>query len=151
MLKGISRYLSPELLKVLSEMGAGDTIVIAGANFPAAACAKENMLLRVDGVGTAQLLEAILRVFPLDESIPNPVQLVEKVAADEAVPTPIWDEYAQIVKRYDPRGADAIGWVDRYVFYTMATRAYAVVATTELAPYAGLLLQKGELTEQDVQ
>ena len=64
MLKGIAKCISPELLKVLSEMGCGDTLVIADANFPAAACAKENILIRADGVGAAQMLEGILRVFP---------------------------------------------------------------------------------------
>ena len=64
MLKGIDRCISPELLKVLSEMGCGDTLVIADANFPAAACAKENILIRADGVGTARMLEAVLRLLP---------------------------------------------------------------------------------------
>jgi len=35
MLKGIDPVLSPELLKVLCEMGHGDEIVIADANFTA--------------------------------------------------------------------------------------------------------------------
>jgi L-fucose mutarotase/ribose pyranase (RbsD/FucU family) len=33
MLKGINPLLTPELLKVLAEMGHGDEIVIADANF----------------------------------------------------------------------------------------------------------------------
>ena len=34
MLNGIPKILSPELLKVLCEMGHGDRIVIADGNFP---------------------------------------------------------------------------------------------------------------------
>jgi len=148
MLKGIDRCISPELLKVLSEMGCGDTLVIADANFPAAACAKENILVRADGVGTVRMLEAVLRLLPLDESIPNPVQLVEKTAYDEQIPTPIWEEYKTIVARYDDRGEAAMDWTDRYKFYTMANRAYCVIATGELAPYSSILLQKGNVNEE---
>ncbi len=40
MLKGIPKNVSPELLKVLCEMGHGDEMVIADANFPSASIAK---------------------------------------------------------------------------------------------------------------
>jgi len=40
MLKGIPSVLSPELLKILMEMGHGDEIVIADGNFPSAAIAQ---------------------------------------------------------------------------------------------------------------
>ena len=149
MLKGIAKCISPELLKVLCEMGCGDTLVIADANFPAAACARENILIRADGVGSARMLEAVLRLFPLDESIPNPVQLIEKPALDEEIPTPIWEDYKAIVTRHDPRGEGAMDWTDRYKFYTMATRAYAVIATGEAAPYSSILLQKGNVRVED--
>ena len=130
MLKGIAACISPALLQVLSEMGCGDTLVLAGANFPAAACAKETILLRADGVGTLPLLEGILKLLPLDENVP------------------LLEDYKAIVAKYDARGAAAIDWTDRYKFYTMATRAYAVVATGELAPYASILLQKGDVTPE---
>ena len=48
MLKGISPLLSPELLKVLCEMGHGDELVIADGNFPAESIGKRrtrNMLM----------------------------------------------------------------------------------------------------------
>ena len=35
MLKGIPQILSPELLKVLCEMGHSDCLVLADGNFPA--------------------------------------------------------------------------------------------------------------------
>jgi L-fucose mutarotase/ribose pyranase (RbsD/FucU family) len=36
MLKGIPSIISPELLKILMEMGHGDELVIGDGNFPAA-------------------------------------------------------------------------------------------------------------------
>ena len=35
MLKGISPLISPDLLKVLAQMGHGDEIVLSDAHFPA--------------------------------------------------------------------------------------------------------------------
>ena len=66
MLKGISPILSPELLKALCEMGHGDELVIADGNFPSASVGKDATVIRADGHGTAELLDAILRLFPLD-------------------------------------------------------------------------------------
>ncbi len=58
MLKNIPNIISPELLKILMEMGHGDEIVITDGNFPAVACAQR--LVRLDGHGAAEVLEAIL-------------------------------------------------------------------------------------------
>ena len=58
MLKGIPKNISPELLKVLMEMGHGDEIVIADGNYPAASNAKK--LVRCDGLNIPELLESIL-------------------------------------------------------------------------------------------
>ena len=65
MLKNIPKLLSPALLKVLCEMGHGDEIVIGDGNFPAAANAKR--LIRADGIGACEMLDAVLQVFPLDQ------------------------------------------------------------------------------------
>ena len=60
MLKGIPSILSPELLKVLCEMGHSDTIVIADGNFPSETIGKDAIVIRADGHGVPELLEAIL-------------------------------------------------------------------------------------------
>ena len=52
MLKGIPKILSPELLKVLCEMGHGDRIVIGDGNFPAETMGKNAIVIRMDGHGT---------------------------------------------------------------------------------------------------
>ena len=146
MLKGIPKILSPELLKVLCEMGHGDRIVIADGNFPAESVGKAAHVIRCDGHGTTALLEAILQVLPLDTYVPQPVTLMQVVPGD-AVETPIWDEYRAAVEKHDGRGAAAIGQIERFAFYDEAKTAYAVVATGESALYANIMLQKGVVTE----
>ena len=98
MLKGIPNLLTPELLKILMEMGHGDTLVIGDGNFPAAAMAKNCKLVRLDGHGVPEILDAILKFFPLDPYVQTPVSLMEVVPGDP-VETPIWDEYAKIVEK----------------------------------------------------
>jgi len=146
MLKGIPKILSPELLKVLSEMGHGDRIVLADGNFPAESRGKDAIVVRADGHGVPELLEAILRVFPLDPYVDRPVQLMELVPGD-TVKTPIWDVYTGIVQKYDARGKDAIGHIERFAFYDEAKKNYAIVTTGESALYANIMLQKGVVTE----
>ncbi len=146
MLKGIPAILSPELLKVLCEMGHSDTIVIADGNFPSETIGKDAIVIRADGHGVPELLEAILKVFPLDTYVEKPVSIMQVVPGDN-VETPIWDEFKSIVAKADSRGADAFGQVERFEFYERAKKAYAVIATGETAIYANIMLQKGVVTE----
>ncbi len=138
MLKNIPSILSPELLKVMMEMGHGDTIVIADGNFPGAALGRR--VVRLDGHGACELLDAMLRFFPLDTYVDAPVTLMEVVPGD-SVETPIWDEYARIVQAHEP-GA-ALDRVERFRIYALAREAYCVVQTAESAQYANILLKKG--------
>lgn len=146
MLKGIPKILSPELLKVLCEMGHSDRIVIGDGNFPAESMGKNAVVIRCDGHGVPELLDAILQVFPLDTYVEHPVNLMEVMAGD-TVETPIWDTYGEIVAKYDDRGANAIGNIERFQFYEAAKTAYAVIATGESALYANVMLQKGVVTD----
>ena len=146
MLKGIPKILSPELLKVLCEMGHSDRIVIGDGNFPAESMGKNAVVIRCDGHGVPELLDAILQVFPLDTYVEHPVNLMEVMAGD-TVETPIWDTYDEIVAKYDDRGPDAIGTIERFQFYEAAKTAYAVIATGESALYANVMLQKGVVTD----
>ena len=142
MLKGIPAILSPELLKVLCEMGHGDRIVIADGNFPSESVGKSAKVIRCDGHGVPELLDAILKLFPLDVQVSNPVNLMQ-VTPGDPVETPIWDEYAKIIASYDERGKSAIGEFERFRFYDEAKTCYAIVATGEKALYANIMLQKG--------
>lgn len=146
MLKGIPKILSPELLKVLAEMGHSDRLVIADGNFPAETMGKNAIVIRCDGHGVPELLDAILQVFPLDTYVDKPVNLMEVMPGDD-VETPIWDTYKEIVKKYDDRGEDAIGQIERFSFYKKAKKVYAIIATGESALYANIMLQKGVVTD----
>lgn len=146
MLKGIPAILSPELLKVLCEMGHSDTIVIADGNFPAETIGKNSIVIRADGHGIPEIMEAILKVFPLDTYVENPVSLMQVMLGD-TVETPIWDVYKKIVAEQDSRGDKLFAEVERFAFYEKAKDAYAVIATGETALYANVILQKGVVVE----
>lgn len=142
MLKGIPKILPPQLLKVLCEMGHGDRLVIADGNFPAESVGKDGIVIRMDGHGACEVLEAILQLFPLDTYVEHPVCLMQVMPGDP-VETPIWDSYESIVAKSDTRGKDAIGQIERFAFYEEARGAYAIIATGESALYANIMLQKG--------
>jgi len=142
MLKGIPKIISPQLLKVLCEMGHGDRLVIADGNFPAESMGKGQIVIRMDGHGVPEVLDAILQLFPLDTYVEQPVQLMQVVPGDP-VETPIWEEYRKSVSRSDARGEKAIGHLERFAFYEEAKKAYAIIATGEEALYANIMLQKG--------
>lgn len=142
MLKGIPKILSPELLKVLCEMGHSDCIVIADGNFPAESMGKDAIVIRCDGHGVPELLDAILQVIPLDTYVDKPMNLMEVMPGDP-VKTPIWDTYKEIVAKHDERGAACVGNIERFQFYEEAKKAYAIIATGESAVYANVMLQKG--------
>jgi L-fucose mutarotase len=143
MLKGISKLISPELLKILMEMGHADEIVIADGNFPAASHAQR--LVRADGHGIPELLDAILKLFPLDPYVDKPVSLMQVVPGD-TVETPIWVTYGEIIEARTGFSAP-FEEVERFAFYERAKKAYAIVATGEGALYANLILKKGVIKE----
>jgi L-fucose mutarotase len=147
MLKGLSPVLSPDLLYTLASMGHGDEIVIGDGNFTAATLAQR--LIRLDGHGVPEVLDAILDLFPLDTFVAQPVALMEVVPGDPTVPT-IWDEYKRIISAKDEiftKGSanveDSIEMVERFAFYERTKKAFAVVATGETALYANIILKKG--------
>ncbi len=137
MLKNISPILSPELLKILMEMGHGDEIVIGDGNFPAASMAQR--LVRLDGHGVPEILDAVLKLMPLDTYVEAPVALMDN--GDSANKPPIWAEYEEIVKANE--GEKKFELEERFAFYERAKKAYAVVATGETAIYANIILKKG--------
>lgn len=138
MLKNLPKVLSPDLLKVLCEMGHGDEIVIGDGNFPAAANAKR--LIRADGISACEMLDAILQVFPLDQYDAHHFVLMQKCDGDDA-DTSIWQTYETILKTYEPNAT--ISFEERFAYYERAKNAYAIIATGEERQYANILLKKG--------
>ena len=145
MLKNIPPILSPELLKVLAEMGHSDRICIGDGNFPGASMAKAKnaIFLRADGHGVPEILDAILQVFPLDTYVEKPAILMEKMDRDKDLNIPVWQTYKEIVSKYDSRGAEAVGNIDRFDFYDEAKKCYCIIQTGETQIYANIILQKG--------
>ena len=138
MLKNIPKILSPALLKVLCEMGHGDEIVIADANFPAERCGQR--VIRADGHGGTEMLDAILSVIPLDIYAQENMMLMQVVPGDDVRPA-IWEEYRKTAAAHDPNVRE--GQIERFAFYERAKNAYAIVATGEGAIYANIILKKG--------
>ena len=138
MLKGISPILSPELLKILMEMGHGDELCIGDGNVPAASIAQR--LVRLDGHGVTEILDAILALFPLDTYVDAPVTLMQVVPGDNVDPV-IWKDYEKVIRKHE--GDKKIENIGRFEFYDRAKKCYAVVATGESALYANIILKKG--------
>lgn len=137
MLKNVPAIISPELLKILCEMGHGDEIVIGDGNFPAASNAKR--LIRMDGHGVPEILDAVLKLIPLDTYVESPAMLMATAKDD---PTPeIWAKYKDVITKNN--GETNISQIERFKFYERTREAYAVIATSESALYANIILKKG--------
>ena len=143
MLKKVSKLLTGDMLKVLCDMGHGDEIVIADANFPAETVAKR--LIRVPGIDAVSLCEAILEVFPLDSYSDYPAALIDLTDSDKkkGMPVPgIWAEYEEILSEASQKRVE-IELMERYTFYERAQKAFAVIQTGEEKQYGNLILVKG--------
>jgi L-fucose mutarotase len=139
MLKLIPPVISPELMSILMRMGHGDEIVLADGNFPAESCAQR--IVRADGHGVADLLDAILKFFPLDSFVDHPASVMQPV--DDSAPNPpIWADYQRLLTKHEGREIE-LRPIERFRFYDFAKAAYAIVATGETAVYANLILKKG--------
>ena len=143
MLKNIPAIISPELMKIMMEMGHGDEIVFADGNFPAEA--KAQRIVRCDGHGVSELLDAILKFFPLDTYVKAPVGVMAVAPGDDVIPT-AWEKYKTIIKKHEGQERN-IEYIERFEFYNRAERAYAIVATSESALYANVILKKGVVVE----
>ncbi len=142
MLKGISPVISPDLLKALAEMGHGDELVIADGNFPCHSVGKSSIVIRADGHGVPEILDAVLNLIPLDTYTEKPVALMEVVKGDTCGTPEIWSTYEDILNKYEPTHHE-IDYTERFAFYERAKSAYLIIATGEKAIYANILLKKG--------
>jgi L-fucose mutarotase len=138
MLKGINPILGPELLKVLRAMGHGDDIAIVDGNYPADTDAKR--LIRMDGLGVTDIMDAILSVMPLDEMVPEACWRPAAYLDPKRI-EPIFKEFDEIVAKHEPKhkvhvlvGAD---------FYNKVKNSYALIATTERRLYGNIVMKKG--------
>jgi L-fucose mutarotase len=138
MLKGIAPCVSPDLLKLLAEMGHGDELVLADAHFPGNSM--NSRVLRADGLKIDVLLNGILPLFELDSYAP-PLAMMAAVPGDQLDPA-VEASYMNVVRRHVPL-AQAPERVERFAFYERAKQAFAVVMTGETAKYGNIIIKKG--------
>ena len=145
MLNNIPRIISPDLLKYLSEMGHGDELILVDANYPSYTCGVQHVV-RADGTGAEEMLDAILSIFPVDTFVKTPVTCMQVVPGDNYTPV-IFDSFKKVLKKHGVDESNMV-WVERFHFYELASKAYCLVATGELQRYANIILKKG-LVEQE--
>lgn len=139
MLKGIHPAISPELLKILAEMGHGDELVLSDAHFPAHQL--HNKVIRADGITVSTLLSAISPLFEFDAYVDAPLIMMQAVEGDTLDPS-VEESYLNAIKQaveFTPK----LTRIDRFAFYDRAKTAYAVVISGETAKYGNLILKKG--------
>lgn len=139
MLKGIDPKLSPDLLYTIAQMGHGDEIVLADANFPAVTFGRR--VVRADGHSVTDILEPLLKLFPLDTFVDSPASVMQRVDRPEE-DAPVWNDFQKLLDGAEARHI-AIERVERFDFYDRAKQAFAIVATSERALYGNLILKKG--------
>lgn len=145
MLKGIDPLLTPDLLKVLAEMGHGDEIVMADANFTAASLGAGKPVIALPGVGVQRACEAVLSLLPLDAAVARPVAYMKVCDTPEAYRSGLQREVIAALEaggHVQPGQCDAM---ERFAFYDRVKNAFAIVHTGELQPYANFVLKKGVL------
>ncbi|MDA3939366.1 MAG: L-fucose mutarotase [Spirochaetia bacterium] len=142
MLKGISKYLSPELLYHLYKMGHGDELVIADAFYPGDTMNK--LVIRADGIGVVDLLNGILPLFNLDSYVSNPVQMMAVPSNDTPDPE-VEKSYRSVIDQYYP-DTQPIGKIERFEFYERSKKAYAILMTGETTKYGNIIIKKGVIT-----
>jgi len=150
MLKNIPACITPELMKILMEMGHGDEIIFADANFPAVTIATNSnaRFLRLNGVLIPELLDAVLKFFPLDSMVDKPVAVMERTP-DMTVEPPNWAHYVESVSKADSRikTIDDFEYIERFSFYDRAKGAFAIISTGDISRHANILLKKDLMTE----
>lgn len=149
MLKNVSKLLTGDMLKVLCDMGHGDELVIADANFPAESMGQR--VIHCPGMDGTRFLEAILPLFPLDTYTARPAVLMDLTDGDKAkgMPRPVvWDAYAGLLGAAGESSDFEL--MERSAFYERARRAYVVVQTGEERQYGNLLLVKGVVLETGI-
>ena len=142
MLKGIDPLLSPELLKIMAEMGHDDALVLADANFTAMSLGAGKPIIRLPGVGMVRAVQAVTSLLPLAEDVPDPVAYMQVGGTDVPYLSALQREVSGVLAPVLPSGASLEG-VERYAFYERVKAAYAIVVTGERQPWGNFILRKG--------
>ena len=142
MLKGIDPLLSPDLLKLLAEMGHDDAIVLADANFTAMSLGVGKPVLRLPGVGMARAVQAVASVLPLADDVPCPVAFMQVGGTEPPYLSGLQRDTLAVLEGFGVSSAK-LEPIERYAFYERVKTAYAIVVTGELQPWGNFILRKG--------
>lgn len=145
MLRGIPDIIGSDLLKALADTGHGDLIVIADHFYPPVTKSPNAVSIQAKGTGAAQMLDAILKLVPLDtQYCEHPIEYMIPDADSGVVleTNRVWDDTvaAVVANGYE---AKCVGEIERTKFYEKAKNAYITVCTSERLPYGCIILQKG--------
>ncbi|MEN9410053.1 MAG: hypothetical protein RL216_2027 [Pseudomonadota bacterium] len=144
MLKGIDNRLNADVLRVLRAMGHGDVLIVADTNFPSDSVARATVtgdLLRMENLTCAEAVNAILSVLPLDTFVDDFAGRMEVVGNPAEIP-PVQAEVQAEIDRAEGRPRPMIG-IERFAFYDMARKSYAVIQTGERRFYGCFMFRKG--------
>lgn len=147
MLKGIDALLVPELLKVLCEMGHGDEVVVADANFTAESLGRGKHIIRLPGIDLHRACRAVLSVFPLDDAVEQPVAYMKVCNTPDGFTTELQQSIIELTGSLGGKTPAHCEAVERFAFYERVKNAYAIVHTGELRPYANFLFKKAVITD----
>ena len=148
MLKNIDPVLSPALLKLLCEMGHGDEIVLADANFTAESLAGGRPVLRLPGVSMRRACAAVLSVLPLDEMVDAPFAYMQVGGTAEGYRSAVQREVIGDLGASGAARPEQCVAIERFAFYERTAGAYAIVQTGELQAWANFLFRKGVIAEE---
>ena len=146
MLKGIDPVLTPELLKVLIEMGHDDAIVLADANFTAVRYAGGKPIIRLPGIGMARAVKAVASLLPLVADELHPIGFMQVSGQPDGYRSALQRE---VLADLEPAllPGQSVQAIERYAFYERTRSAFAIVLTGELQPFGNFLLRKGVIGE----
>ena len=147
MLKGIDPLLTPDLLRVLAEMGHGDEIAVVDANFTAASLAGSKPLIQLAGAGLPRACQAVLSLLPLDAFVEQPVAYMQVSDSPTGYRTALQRETIAAMIAAGHCSEAQCQAMERFAFYDRVKSAYAVVQTGELQPWANFVFKKGVLAE----
>jgi L-fucose mutarotase len=146
MLKNIDPLLTPDLLKLLAEMGHEDAIVIADANFTAMRYREtvtSRTVIRMPGISLARAAQAVLSVLPLTIASERPVAYMQAGNLAAGQRNGAQQAVIDLLAADSQTKALPAHAYERFDFYEAAQKAYVIVQTGEMAPYANFIFKKG--------
>ena len=152
MLKGIDPLLTPQLLQVLAEMGHGDEIIVADANFTAASLGigpdgRRKPIIHLPGAGIQRTAQALLSLLPLDAAVTQPIAYMKVCDTPDGYRSRLQREVIALIETDGHAHGEQCEAVERFAFYDRVRTAFAIVLTGDLQPYGNFLFKKGVIGE----